>query len=508
MNLRPRCLELSVRRLFGLVLVSVLLPSSLPAPSEGREPSAEEVEFAEAYDPILERSAISFGIPGVAVAIVKEDRVLYARAFGVRNLDSGESLSLRSLFHQASVTKPFVATSVVQLVERGKIDLDAPVVTYLPYFRIDDEHYDRITVRQMLRHVSGMPDVEDYEWDRPQYDDGALERFVRSLGDKKLISPPGTRQRYSNMAFEVLGDVIAKVSGKSFEDFVAENTLEPLKMNDTTLLKKRANRDLLTSGHVRGDSSEAVVSGVYPYNRRHSPSSTLISNLPDMCRWARANLNKGILDGKRILKESSYRLLFEPHDSEFSNIGLSWFLGRHRGFRTVGHSGSDTGYRSQFTMIPEKAIAVVVMSNYSRTPVGELGRAALDLALGIEPQPILKPLQKVLLQIIERRGSEPAIARYRRLRRVARREMDFGEGTLIGLARILVRDGKGKEAKAMLGLNLEVYADSWRTHSTLAEIFVGEKDREKALFHYRAARELRPEDERILERIKALELGG
>ena len=131
----------------------------------------------------------------------------------------------------------------------------------------------------MLSHLSGMPDVEDYEWDKPQYDDGALERYVRSLSNQSLIAAPGAGFRYSNMAYEVLGDLIAKVSGMSFEDYVRRHILEPLGMKSSTLLVKQANSSLLTSPHVMDNSYQTVVSKVFPYNRMHSPSSTVYSNV-------------------------------------------------------------------------------------------------------------------------------------------------------------------------------------------------------------------------------------
>ena len=121
-----------------------------------------------------------------------------------------------------------------------------------------DERYKTITIRQMLSHVSGMPDVEDYEWDKPQYDECALERYVRSLTDLSLIAAPGTKFRYSNMAYEILGDVIAKVSGESFEDYVKHHILEPLEMKISTLLVKQADPQLLTSPHVLDGSYERM----------------------------------------------------------------------------------------------------------------------------------------------------------------------------------------------------------------------------------------------------------
>ncbi|MHC4305444.1 MAG: serine hydrolase domain-containing protein [Planctomycetota bacterium] len=172
-------------------------------------------------------------IPGLGIAVTRADEVVYAEAFGVRNIDTGEPLGPENLFHMASVSKPFVATAVVQLAERGKLDLDAPVTTYLPYFELDDPRYSQITIRQMLSHTAGMPDVGDYEWDKPQYDEGAAERYVRSHKDKQLVFAPGEGFRYSNLAYDTLGDLIAKVSGEPFEVYVKKNILDPIGMTES-----------------------------------------------------------------------------------------------------------------------------------------------------------------------------------------------------------------------------------------------------------------------------------
>ncbi|HSO75381.1 MAG TPA: serine hydrolase domain-containing protein, partial [Blastocatellia bacterium] len=241
-----------------------------------------EDPFTLQLQPMIQQVMKEQEVPGFAIAVVRDQKIVYASGFGVKNIDKkNDKINPESLFHMASITKPFVATSVMQLVEQGKVDLDMPVVKYLPYFRLKDERYKTITVRQMLGHISGMPDVQNYEWDKPVYDDGALERYVRTLTDKSLIAEPGTKFAYSNMAFEVLGDLIAKVSGETFEGYVQKHILKPLKMNDSTLLVKEASPQLLTSPHVLNASYDVSVSKVFPDNRMPSPSSTLYSNVVD-----------------------------------------------------------------------------------------------------------------------------------------------------------------------------------------------------------------------------------
>lgn len=347
----------------------------------------DEPKYAELmkplFEPIVENEMEAQMIPGLCFSVVKDGDMVYAKAFGVKSLRTGERMTVDSLFHMASLTKPLVATSIMQLVERGMVDLDTPVVEYLPYFRLRDPRYETITVRQMVNHTSGMPDVRDYEWDNPVYDDGALERYVRSLVDEELIATPGKEYNYSNMAYEVLGDLISKVSGDTFEGYVEGHILEPLDMKDSTLLKRRANPKLLTTPHVVRNIG-VVVSEVFPYNRMHAPSSTLISSVVDMGRWAIANLNRGELGSKRILEESSYDLQFEPwRDSQKNGVG--WFHGEHRGCRTVYHGGHDTGFRSYIALLPEESLGVVGSSNFDQAPILSIAKAALDVLLGFDP---------------------------------------------------------------------------------------------------------------------------
>ena len=179
----------------------------------------------EQLEPLIQQTLATFEIAGLAIGIVRGDEIVYARGFGVKNLGTREPITATSLFHLASLSKAFVATAIMQLEEQVKLDLDTPVVDYLPYFTMNDERYRAITARQMLSHVSGMPDEEMYYWDQPEYDEGALERYVRGLANLSLLFEPGERFSYSNIAYEVLGDLIAKRSGQPFEAYMSEYIL-------------------------------------------------------------------------------------------------------------------------------------------------------------------------------------------------------------------------------------------------------------------------------------------
>ena len=462
--------------------------------------------FKEQLEPVINQVMQQARIPGFAIAVVEDQRVVYAAGFGVRKLGEKDPVTARSLFHMASVTKTFVATSIMQLWEQGKIDLDAPVVKYLPYFRLKDERYKLVTLRLMLSHISGMPDTNDYEWDKPQYDDRALERYVKSLANDSLIADPGTKFQYSNIAFEGLGDVIAKVSGLSFEDYVKRNILEPLGMTISTLLVKQADTGLLTSPHVLGQSYDVEVSKVFPYNRMHSPSSTLYSSVLDMSRWAMANLNRGELHGKRILKSSTYDLMWKPAGEQFGQIGISWFLNKYKGFGLVTHSGGDTGFVSNLVLIPEKKIAVVMMSNYDRARLRPLTFAALDVALGIKPEPVvIKPqIDSVFYKTMSAQGLDAAVKQYFELKKNQPEEFDFQEQLLNNLGYQLMGQGKLKEAIRVLQVNVVSYPSSSNVYDSLAEAYMKNGEKAAAIENYEKSLKLDPANTNAVDMLKKL----
>ncbi len=385
------------------------------------------------FTPFCEGIISDYDLPGLAVGIVKDNEIVYARGFGYLDVDSKEAVSLTSLFHVASISKPFVATAIMQLVEQEKMHLDSTVLSYLPYFKLEGGPYDQITIRQMLNHISGMPDVQDYHWDKPVYDEGALERYVRSISSEKMIAPPGDKFAYSNMAFECLGDVIAKVSGFSFADYVEQNILDPSGMEKSTFLKAEGLPENWAAPHIRYTRPQAWDG--YPYNRQHGPSSTLHSSALEMCNWSIINMKRGSFQGSTILKSSSYDLLWKPwfKTGESSSIGLSWFLGSYRNEAMVEHGGGDTGFNTRLVLLPEKSMSVVVLCNLSPAPVGKISDAALDILLGYEPQSYKSPAIFTVCKELGLKGPDAAANLWDSLVVNHSEEYDFNAMFLSGL---------------------------------------------------------------------------
>jgi CubicO group peptidase (beta-lactamase class C family) len=339
-------------------------------------------------DSYLATLVTDMNVAGLTAAITRNDSVIYTGAFGYRNIETKEPLTPRNVFHWASVSKTFVSTAVMQLWVQGKLDIDERLTTYLPYFRQQDPFYKDITIRHMLNHTSGIGDVADYEWDKPQYDSGALERFVKGIANDKMLFAPGQGMRYSNTAFEALGDVISKVSGMSFETYLRKNIFDPLDMRTTSFLYPEIPDSLRVSGH-RLEGGQKIVTAHYPYNRRHAPSSTLNSNVIEMTHYAFAHLNRGVYNGNRILPDSIYNIWWTNsvgtgHDRQ---MGLSWWLDEIEGIKIVSHTGGDTGFRSIFALAPELNASVMLVSNDEALRTFDVATAIMGIMMGKEPNP-------------------------------------------------------------------------------------------------------------------------
>jgi CubicO group peptidase (beta-lactamase class C family) len=448
-------------------------------------------------------------IVGLAVAATRNDTVLYTGSFGFRSVSSREPMKPSYNFHWASVSKTFVATAILQLVEEDKIDLDDKVITYVPYFKQKGDQYQNITIKQMLNHTSGIGDVQDYQWDKPQNDDGAPERYVRSLENDEMVFAPGTDWSYSNTAYEILGVVITNVSGMPFETYVKNNILEPLEMYHSSFIYPEIPDSIRVSGHVW--AGKAIVSDVYPYNKIHAPSSTLNSNVIEMINYAKAHLHRGVYKDIQILADSSYYLLWtnSVNLEEKPAVGLSWFLNKYKGLKTVSHSGGDTGFRSFFLLVPEKNISVMVACNYELCQTRDIAHAVLDLVLGQEPGIVKRQIGIDFAEVLMKNGLDEAKSFYRDTehdttnRRYYLWKEDEGAMTYPGY--LLLDQKIFSTAVEIFKFNLELHPDSPYAYAHLGIAYGRSGNRELAILNLRKAIELAPDEQYFKDELKELE---
>lgn len=341
----------------------------------------------ERFDALAEEVRAQLQAPALVYGVVSADGTTFGSALGVKVLGGTEPVTTSTLFHMASVTKPFVATAIAQRVERGRLRIDQRLVEVLPELRLADARLSQITIEQVLTHTAGLPDVEDYQWDRPETDDAALRRYIAALADRQLLFAPGASFAYSNIGFEVLARVIEVLDGVPFETAVRDTILRPSGMNSSTLYYPEADKARLAAPHVAEKGTPVRRSDVFPYNRRHAGSSTLLSNVDDMPRWIRINLGKGMLDGTRIMTAQTARDLRTPRPVKMpesatlppgAQPALSWFVLPHNGRQIIAHGGVDLGFVSLCAWCPQQGTGVVAMANcVSQQEAGPLLRFAL-----------------------------------------------------------------------------------------------------------------------------------
>ena len=255
-------------------------------------PAASD-QFA-AIDKEAQDVLTTYNVPGMAYGLIRGNELIHANGSGVRNLDTRAPMTPQSVMSMGSVSKAFTAAAVMQLVEAGKLDVDAPYATYVPYFEMEDPRYKEITVRHLLAHRSGMADLtsDDLfgEWDDPWYDEGAAERYVRSFKTGVALNqdPGGDKFLYSDAGYDILADLIDKTSGELFEDYMKHHILGPLGMSSSTFLFDEVTPTnwLQPTSRMRLASRSCGRSSRTTANTR--PSSCLHTSVEDLSRWALA----------------------------------------------------------------------------------------------------------------------------------------------------------------------------------------------------------------------------
>jgi tetratricopeptide (TPR) repeat protein len=225
-----------------------------------------------------------------------------------------------------------------------------------------------------------------------------------------------------------------------------------------------------------------------------------------MMNWAQANLNKGVLNGNRILRTESYDLLWKNSITftDETQIGLSWFLGDYHGIQTVGHGGGDTGYRSNITLLPEKQIGIIIASNYDLTPMGAIRAGVLAILFGYESEiPRLSVAMKIA-EVFNQESIDAAKAFYFKLKNEAEQEYSFSHLELNRLGYYYLGKEEIQKAIEIFEFNVELYPDVANTYDSLGEAYMVAGDKEKAIVNYEKSVELDPENTNGIERLKKL----
>jgi CubicO group peptidase (beta-lactamase class C family) len=313
--------------------------------------------------------------PGVAVGLL-HDGEEHVDGFGITSLENPLDVTPDTLFQIGSITKTFTGTAAMRLVERGDLDLDAPVRTYLPALKLSDEAVAAsVTMRHLLTHTGGW--IGDYFADFGAGDD-ALARICDSMSALPQLTPLGEIWSYNNAGFYLAGRVIEVVAGKPYEHAVQELVLEPLGLEHTFFFADDVMTRRFAVGHHRNDDGPPTVARPWPIGRAHHAAGALASTVRDLLRYAQFHLGEGEGVLSRVSLDEMQTSQVEV-GSTFEHVGVTWAISDRTGARLVGHAGGTNGQISLFFFAPAHGLALAVLTNHQRG--GEVTLAAERAAL-------------------------------------------------------------------------------------------------------------------------------
>ena len=419
-TLLPALAMLHLRRLSFVLLVFAAAASPAWAQSAAPAAPARSADPLADLDAYIEQARRAWEIPGLAIAIVRDDSVIFARGYGVREHGRDAPVDEHTLFAIASTTKAFTAAALGMLVDEGVLDWDDPVRRHLPAFELQDPYVTRhVTIRDLLTHRVGVA-REDNVWIAGPFERPEIIRRLRHLDQVR-----GFRHGYSynNLMYMVAGEVVAAAADTSWDAFVEARLFEPLGMTRTTSrFDVVQTRDNVSSAHIRS-GGQIIVMDRRDYDAL-GPAGSVLSSARDMAQWIRLHLNGGVYDGKRLLKRETIEEMHTPQvvmriDSvtrrmfptqNFSAYGLGWRLHDYHGRKIVQHTGSVNYTRTQVGMIPSEGIGVVVMANLSSSTLQTaLMYRVFDLLLGLPETDWSGEYLALARRSSGGRGSEPEV---------------------------------------------------------------------------------------------------
>jgi CubicO group peptidase (beta-lactamase class C family) len=360
-------LSLRIRTRIVRVIAPAAALALLAAPASSQSPLAT-------FDAYVARGVRDWNVPGLAIAVVKDDSVVFAKGYGVRKLGTQDSVNTHTLFANASTTKAFTAFVVELMADEGKLRMDAPVVSYLPAFHLSDPAAAReVTIADLLSHRTGVPEA-DYIW----YDDtSSFAEIMRRLSYVPLNAPVRSHFEYQNITYALAGDIAAQRGGTTWERLVRDRILTPLGMRETTTgTPDEKSHPNMAFAHDYVNDTVRVIPRYATDNI--APAGAMYSSVSDMAIWMRFLLDSARLGGKRLLSPRGYADLFAPHilvddkqfyptakltHPRFQGYGQGWFLEDYRGEFVAFHTGSIDGMTAIVGLIPDRRLGVVIFAN-------------------------------------------------------------------------------------------------------------------------------------------------
>jgi CubicO group peptidase (beta-lactamase class C family) len=349
-------------------------------------------------DSLVENTLKTFDVPGIAVAIVKDGKMIFAKGYGVASLNTGKKVDENTLFGIASNTKAFTTAAIGMLSDEGKLKLDDKVTDYIPEFKLYDPYVtSEFTIRDLLTHRSGLGLGAGDLMIFPDSSEFTVKDVIHNLRYLKPVSGFRTKYDYDNQLYIVAGEVIARVSGMKWEEFIETRIMKPLQMNASAAsyprLKSRAN---IVDAHAPVDGKVMVISRYV--DDACDAAGGINSNVVDLSKWIIMQMNDGKYGeglSKQLFSSAIHRQMWTPqtivptggglYNTHFAAYGLGWFLSDVKGYKEVEHTGGIDGMVTDVTLIPELKLGIIVLTNQqSGSAFNAITNQIKDSYLGIK----------------------------------------------------------------------------------------------------------------------------
>jgi CubicO group peptidase (beta-lactamase class C family) len=474
---------LKIAKLFTLMIVAFMTATN----TSGQQNAQKIDRLVKQYH--------DYGQFNGSILVAENGKVIYKKGFGMANMEWNILNSADTKFRIASVTKQFTAALVLQLVEEGKIKLDGKITDYLTDYRKDTG--GRVIIHQLLKHTSGIPDYKNVV--RNPY---SAADFVKKHVSSDLEFEPGSKYKYNNGGYSILGAIIEKVTGKSYETVLQERILKPLGMTNSgyahhsTLLEKHADSYQKTpNGYVNAPYIDIAI----PY-----AAGSMYSTVEDLYLWDQS------LYEDKILSAESKKLMFTPGLGDYGyGIRVSDQMLGKSGLKTkvIWHGGGGiNGFASLISRAVEKRQTVIILDNGSHgSNLPKMTTSILGILNGQPFDAPKKSIVEMLYKIVVEKSVASAVAEYRKLKAENSPTFDFSERELNMLGYQLLNMKRTKDAIEIFKLNVEMFPNSTNAYDTLGEAYLADEQKDLALANYKKAVELDPANSNALLIVRRLE---
>ncbi|PZS28017.1 MAG: serine hydrolase [Pseudonocardiales bacterium] len=344
----------------------------------------------------LDKLAAAHRVPGAVLGLL-QDGAVTAMATGSLNVETEVAATPDAVFQIGSITKSYTATMVMQLVDEGRVDLDAPVVSLLPELKLaDDDAAAQVTTRHLLCHTSGIEG--DHFKDTGRGDD-ALERYVASCARVGFSHPVGATMSYCNTGYNIAGRLVEKLDGRSWDASLHARIVEPLGLSRTVTLPEEALRFRTAYGHVVEKDTAPKLAPRWMLPRSCGPAGLITASAADLLEFARLHLDGGRSGEEQVLSTSGVAAMQSPQVelpdrwTLGSHWGLGWILYDWGGRRVIGHDGATIGQAAFLRIVPDSSVAVCLLTNggHAEDLYRELFPELMEALCGIDMPPPLTP---------------------------------------------------------------------------------------------------------------------